>query len=135
MVVIACPTAALTGITQDRRGMPSRCTVQAPQSATPQPNFVPFMPSRSRKTHRRGMSGSASTLCDLPLIFSVSIALPPISRTVDRFPPRSAGAETSSVAASSRGPVQRGRQGRRRGGAGRWSSADADDQRKTPISA
>jgi hypothetical protein len=31
------------------------------QSATPQPNLVPFMPSRSRKTQRRGMSGDAST--------------------------------------------------------------------------
>jgi len=45
MVVIACPMAAPTGITQARLGMPSRCTVQAPQSATPQPNFVPVMPS------------------------------------------------------------------------------------------
>src|SRR5882724_10500864 len=65
-------------MTQDRLGMPSRCTVQAPQSATPQPNLVPFMPSRSRKTHSRAMSGSASTLCDLPLIFRAIIALPPV---------------------------------------------------------
>src|SRR6266849_636825 len=72
MVVIAWPTAALTGITQLRLGLPSRFTVQAPHSATPQPNFVPFMPRRSRKTHRSGMSGGASTSCDLPLIFSVS---------------------------------------------------------------
>src|SRR5437016_4822345 len=74
MVVMACPTAAPTGITHDRLGMPSRCTVQAPQSATPQPNLVPFMPSRSRKTHSKGMSGDASTLCDLPLIFRVTMA-------------------------------------------------------------
>src|ERR1700749_1240276 len=77
MVVMSCPTASFTGMTQERLGDPSRCTVQAPQSATPQPNLVPFMPSRSRSTHRSGMSGSASTLCDLPLILSVSIALPP----------------------------------------------------------
>src|SRR6267378_4642095 len=77
MVVIACPTAALTGVTHDRLGIPSRCTVQAPQSATPQPNFVPFMPSTSRSTHSKGMSGDTSTVCDLPLIFSVAIAIPP----------------------------------------------------------
>src|SRR5256885_7234681 len=62
MVVMAWPTAALTGVTHDRRGMPSRFTVQAPHSAAPQPNLVPVMPSRSRKTHSRGMSGGASTV-------------------------------------------------------------------------
>src|SRR3954467_12583228 len=77
MVVISCPTAALTGITHERLGDPARCTVQAPHSATPQPNFVPFMPSKSRRTHKSGMSGSASTLCDFPLILRVTIALPP----------------------------------------------------------
>src|SRR3954469_15955326 len=76
MVVIAWPTAALTGVTHDRLGMPSRCTVQAPQSATPQPNFVPFMPSRSRRTHSSGMSSGASTVCDLPLIFSLTTRHP-----------------------------------------------------------
>src|SRR5262245_42057744 len=81
MVVMECSAAALTGITQDRRGTPSRCTGQAPHNATPQPNLVPFMPSRSRKTHSRGMSGSASTECDVPLICSVIIALPPVARS------------------------------------------------------
>src|SRR5262249_40779510 len=73
IVVIECPAAALTGITQDRLGMPFRCTVHAPQRATPQPNLVPFMPRRSRKTHSNGMSGGASTLRDLPLIFKVTM--------------------------------------------------------------
>jgi hypothetical protein len=73
MVVMAWPMAALTGITQARLGMPSKCTVQAPQSATPQPNLVPFMPIRSRKTHSNGISGGASTVCDLPLIRSVTM--------------------------------------------------------------
>src|SRR5262252_10434600 len=81
MVVMECPTAALTGITQDRRGTPSRCTVQAPHNATPQPNLVPFMPSRSRNTHNRGLSGSASTECDVPLILSVIIVLPPVAHS------------------------------------------------------
>src|SRR5215472_10227091 len=74
MVVIACPAAAPTGITQDRLGLPSKCTVQAPQSAAPQPNFVPFMPSKSRRTHSSGMSGGASTVWGLPLIFKVIMA-------------------------------------------------------------
>jgi hypothetical protein len=37
------------------------CTVQAPQSAIPQPNFVPVIPSTSRNTHNRGVSPSTST--------------------------------------------------------------------------
>src|SRR3954449_6500471 len=37
----------------------------------PQPNFVPVMPSTSRKTHRSGVSPSTSTLCVLPLILIV----------------------------------------------------------------
>jgi hypothetical protein len=73
IVVIECPVVALTGITQDRLGMPSRCTVHAPQRATPQPNFVPFMPRRSRRTHSNGMSGDASTVWDSPLIFNVTM--------------------------------------------------------------
>jgi hypothetical protein len=84
MVVMEWPMAARTGITQARLGMPSRCTVQAPQSATPQPNLVPFMPSRSRNTHSSGMSGSASTLCDLPLILSVTMACLPMQFVCQR---------------------------------------------------
>ena len=43
------------------------CTVQAPHSAIPQPNFVPVMPSTSRNTQRSGVSPSTSTLCVFPL--------------------------------------------------------------------
>src|SRR5258707_1112228 len=32
-------------VTQDRVAAPSTCTVQAPHSAAPQPNFVPVMPT------------------------------------------------------------------------------------------
>src|SRR5215469_16409189 len=53
--------------------MPSRCTVHAPQRATPQPNLVPFIPRRSRKTHSNGMSGDALTVWDSPLIFNVTM--------------------------------------------------------------
>src|SRR6516164_359105 len=87
-----CPAVALIGITQDRRGMPSRCTVHAPQRATPQPNLVPFMPRRSRKTHSNGMSGDASTVWDLPLMFNVTmIDLPHSSREMVDIDPSDGG--------------------------------------------
>jgi hypothetical protein len=59
------------GVTQERVGLPSTCTVQAPHSAKPQPNFVPVMPSTSRKTHRSGVSPSTSTSCVRPLTLMV----------------------------------------------------------------
>src|SRR4051812_27345167 len=70
MVVIFFFRAALTGVEHERTGCPFRCTVHAPQSAMPQPYFVPVMSRRSRSTHSRGVSGSASTLTALPLTFS-----------------------------------------------------------------
>src|SRR5262249_632518 len=45
MVVTFLPTTLDTGVMQDRIGRPSRCTVHAPHSATPQPNFVPVRPT------------------------------------------------------------------------------------------
>jgi hypothetical protein len=63
MVVISeVPTLPIR-VTQDRVAMPSTCTVQAPQGAIPQPNFVPVMPSPSRNTQRSGVPPSISTLC------------------------------------------------------------------------
>ena len=47
------------------------CTVQAPQSAMPQPNFVPVRPTTSRSAHRIGMSGGTSTVWSLPLMLRV----------------------------------------------------------------
>src|SRR6202521_4324535 len=58
-------------VTQERVGAPAICTVQAPQSAIPQPNFVPVMPSTSRNTQSSGVSPSTSTLCALPLTLMV----------------------------------------------------------------
>jgi hypothetical protein len=43
MVVMALPTTVDTDVEQARTGSPSTCTVQAPHSAMPQPNFVPVM--------------------------------------------------------------------------------------------
>ena len=57
MVVTGLSPTALTGIWQDRTGCPSRCTVQAPHSAMPQPNLVPVSPSVSRSTHSSGCLG------------------------------------------------------------------------------
>src|SRR5712691_553358 len=75
MVVIALPTAVAAGVTQDRRGAPSACTVQAPHRAIPQPNFVPVKPTRSRKTQSSGMSGEPFTSRATPLMVSFMDAI------------------------------------------------------------
>src|SRR5213592_4611566 len=93
MVVTVLPAAAATGVTQERIGRPSRCTVQAPHSAAPQPNLVPVSPMTSRSTQSRGMSGGTSTVCALPLTLKVT--------TTVRPPP-------CAVAAPSRAPASRG---------------------------
>src|SRR6266478_5531015 len=64
------PTPAI-GMIQERTATPSMCTVQAPQSAMPQPNFVPVMPSTSRNTHKSGVSLSTSTVRSTPLTLIV----------------------------------------------------------------
>ena len=56
--------------------MPSRCTVQAPHCAMPQPNFVPVIPKRSRSTQSSGMSAGASTVLLSPLIVSATMGPP-----------------------------------------------------------
>src|ERR1700693_2011519 len=62
MVVTCFPAARDTEVLQERTGRPSRCTVQAPHCATPQPYFVPVRPRCSRRTQSRGVEGSTSTL-------------------------------------------------------------------------
>src|SRR5712675_2233840 len=71
MVVISEVPMLSIGVIQERVATPSTCTVQAPQSATPQPNFVPVMPSTSRNTHKRGVSPSTSTDRSRPLTLIV----------------------------------------------------------------
>src|SRR5882757_2992517 len=66
IVVIFFPATLETGVMQDRVASPLMCTVHAPQSAIPQPNFVPVIFSVSRSTQSSGMSGLTSTDCDLP---------------------------------------------------------------------
>src|SRR5579872_2247130 len=75
MVVTLLPATCDTGVEQDRIALPSTCTVQAPQSPAPQPNFVPVSSSVSRKTQRRGVSGGTLTLRSLPLTRKVMSAM------------------------------------------------------------
>src|SRR5437773_10498326 len=67
MVVTRLPATAATGSTQVRVATPSRCTVQAPHWAIPQPNLVPVSPRLSRSTHSSGVSGATLTVARLPL--------------------------------------------------------------------
>ena len=76
VVIFASPTEP-TGTWQERVATPSRCTVQAPHCAMPQPYFVPVMPSHSRSTQSSGVSGSASTLRDVPLTVSLIMVCAP----------------------------------------------------------
>lgn len=66
MVVIFFPAMLETGVTHERAAAPSICTVHAPHSAMPHPNFVPVMFSVSRKTHSSGISAGTSTVLDSP---------------------------------------------------------------------
>ena len=67
MVVTDLPFASLIAVTQERVASPSRWTVQAPQAATPQPNFVPVSPRTSRRYQSTGIDGSPSNDCAWPL--------------------------------------------------------------------
>src|SRR5580700_4320339 len=67
IVVISESPMLSTVVMQERVATPSTCTVQAPQSAMPQPNLVPVIPSTSRNTQRSGVSPSTSTVRAMPL--------------------------------------------------------------------
>ncbi len=66
MVVMRLFATASSGIAHERTAAPSRCTVQAPHCAIPQPNLVPVMPRWLRSAHSRGVAASASTATGLP---------------------------------------------------------------------
>src|SRR6202011_2262770 len=76
IVVISEVPMLSTGVTQERVATPSTCTVQAPHSAMPQPNFVPVMPSTSRNTQSSGVSPSTSIVRLRPLTLIV-VAMAP----------------------------------------------------------
>ena len=67
MVVTFAPLSAPIGTEQERIGLPSICTVQAPHCAIPQPNFVPVRPTMLRNAQSSGVSGSISIWCVVPL--------------------------------------------------------------------
>ena len=58
---------------QERTASPLRCTVQAPHSATPQPNFVPVRPARRASTTCSGIDGSPSNVRSCPFTFTLTI--------------------------------------------------------------
>jgi hypothetical protein len=74
VVTFLFPTVEM-GVLQDLMASSSKCTVQAPHSACPQPNLVPFIESKSLKTQSSGMSGSAVTSCFLPLTDIVNFSM------------------------------------------------------------
>src|SRR5690606_33081189 len=74
MVVICLPVTADSGVTQERIGAPSACTVQAPHNAIPQPYLVPVRLATSRSAHSRGISSGASRAVSVPLMFKLAMA-------------------------------------------------------------
>src|SRR5271170_5022759 len=71
MVVIFFPATLEIGVMHERAASPLICTLHAPQSAIPHPNFVPVIFNVSRSTHSRGICGSSSTVVDFP--FNVKV--------------------------------------------------------------
>ena len=74
MVVTARPSTSDTGVMQERTGLPSTCTVQAPQAATPHPNFVPVSLRCSRSTHSSGVSAPTLTSRRCPLTVNAAMS-------------------------------------------------------------
>src|SRR4029077_18565845 len=82
------PATPLIRVVHERVASPSTCTVQAPQSAIPQPNFVPVSPSVSRKTQSSGVSGLTSTECACPFTLISMVAIPHPSPRKHKDTPR-----------------------------------------------
>jgi hypothetical protein len=72
MVVIFAFEAAETGVRQERAGLPSMWTVQAPQRPAPHPNFVPVSSSVSRSTQSNGVSAATLIFRSWPLMRRVN---------------------------------------------------------------
>src|SRR5262245_7055585 len=75
MVVTALPCTAESGITQERTGSPSRCTVQAPHCASPQPKWGLLSLRLLRRAYKSGMFGSALTDTGLPSTTNLTVAM------------------------------------------------------------
>src|SRR5436190_3046237 len=87
MVVTCLPTAAATGITQERTALPSTCTVHEPHCATPQPYLVPVSPICSRIAHKSGVLGSTFTSLVLPLMVSRAMDVSSSGVRCREYPP------------------------------------------------
>src|SRR5688572_11280433 len=85
MVVTFFPATLFITVEQERTGCASTCTVQAPQSDIPQPNFVPVSPMTSRRTQSSGISGATSTVRDVPFKVKVMLAIFGVRRMVTGF--------------------------------------------------
>src|SRR5215472_16136170 len=78
MVVICASATEPTGTLQLLMACPFSCTVQAPQTAIPQPYLVPVNPNSSRMTQSSGASDSTSTSWITPLTFNrIPMTRPP----------------------------------------------------------
>src|SRR5688572_24822926 len=75
MVVTFFPATLFITVEQERTGWASTCTVQAPQSDIPQPNFVPVSPMTSRRIQSSGISGATSTVREVPFKVKVMLAI------------------------------------------------------------
>src|SRR5947199_154582 len=78
MVVTRLPSTTCIRVTQDRMAWPSRCTVQEPHIAIPQPYFVPVSLSFSRSTHSNVSSGCAATSICPPLSMKIMRTSPTV---------------------------------------------------------
>src|SRR6266704_3454420 len=77
MVVIFLPATAESGMTQERTGSPSRCTVHAPHCARPQPKCGLLILRSLRSAYRSGMFGSALSVNGLPSTANLMLAMKP----------------------------------------------------------
>ena len=71
-VVIFLPSASTPSIRHEHTSLPSRMTLQAPQSPEPQPSLLPVRPSSSRSTSSRVCCASQRNSIGSPLIVVVT---------------------------------------------------------------
>src|SRR5512134_2091972 len=86
MVTTFLPATAESGVVHALTASPPTSTVQAPQTAMPQPNLVPISPNSSRTTHISGVSGSDADETAFPFrVNLVAIRLSPLPHNEARF--------------------------------------------------
>src|SRR5688572_27485576 len=120
------PAMLFITVEQERTACPSTCTVQAPQSAIPQPNLVPVSPTTSRRTQSSGISGATSTVRDAP--FRVKVMLAMFSVRGDRQ-----GVDQTMGGGSRDVKTRRGRRGGWRGGTPSSQGYFAPSSQRTEI--